>query len=507
MLQQLPYSLKVIVLVGGKGTRLESVTQGKIPKGFIEINEDKSVRGIDHLEDILARNGIQDAILSTRYYSEPYEEFVKGKSHTVFYQSQETGTSGAIEEIFERFGYEHQYLVMSGDVYCHYLNIAKLLRNHVPGTISWGVTPLDYPLMEPYYGLVVDDSSKAITGDIKLPWWNDGDLTGKTLYVKGAINVIDPTVYREAVQIFRSQVYKEYPLDLYWDILPALEEHNRQLTEEGKPSLLQAVVFDHPFIDYGTPERLELTRRVYGEQTFPVFDPLTEDFIRYEERVRVHTTGDWHRGVQAHVVRPNNIGTFDILVQMRSEVVDIGKQKYDQSLATQMLREDGLSELAALYRGLSSELGIKYFTYERFQAQMRIIKTYEEEIEARNRELISLYFVHVENGAQIGVLSSKTQQLLWVDWDSLLTFFETDPTQFTKTAQFYLGNPELRRNVAAATYQFLGIANPEQPDSDLADKVFLHVDLVGQPTQTFVHSRHDMVSLQQAIHEWTQDTK
>lgn len=498
---KLPFSLKTIVLVGGKGTRLDTITQGRIPKGFVEINEDKTVRGVDHLGDILARNGITDAIFSTRNYSEFYEEFVRGTAHTVFYQPQETGTSGALEEIFERYGYEHQYLVMSGDVYCHYCNIAKLLQRHVPGTISWGVTPLVYPLMEPYYGLVVDSESHAVIGDIKLPWWQHGSLIGTKLYVKGAVNIIDPVVYRNAVRVYREIVYKENPLDLYWDILPCFEEHNRKRIIAGKPSLLQAVEMDYPFIDYGTPERLELTRRVYQNQVFPIFDPVQEDFLGYEDRHKVHTTGTWHKGIQAHVVRPNDKGTFDVLVQLRSEDVDIGKLKYDQSLATQMLREDNLSEICALRRGLLTELGISRFTHVRFDAHLRIIKTYEEDADMLNRELLALFLVNVKEGAQIAALSSKTEQLLWVDWSSLLSFFEANRSQFTKTAQLYLGNPALRQGIAVATYKFLGISGTQRPVR-VEDSVLLHIDLVGQKAQTLSYPRQDAVSLRQALHKW-----
>lgn len=503
MSQQMPsYSFKTIVLVGGKGSRLDSVTHGKIPKGFVEINRDKTVRGVDHLNDILSRNGIQNAIFSTHNYSDPYETFVRSKSHTVFYQSQDTGTSGAIEEIFERYGYEHQYLVMSGDVYCHYLNITKLLQNHVPGTISWGVTSLDYPLMEPYYGLVVEKDSHAIIGDIKLPWWQQDDLTGTDLYVKSAVNIIDPVVYREAVRIFRDKIYKEYPLDLYWDILPCFEEHNRKRVTAGQSSLLQAVKMDHPFIDYGTPERLELTRAVYEDHIFPVFEPINGNFLHYQGRLKVHTAGDWHKGIQAHVVRPNDAGTFDILVQVRSDDVDIGKGRYDQSLATQMLKEDNLSELAALHRGLSVELGIHDFTCEKLEVELRIIKTYQQEMEVFNRELLSLFLVHVNESAQIAALSSKTEQLLWVDWDSLIGFFETNPLQFTKTAQFYLGNHLLRKSIEAATYGFLEIPKTGTPTTNLADSILLHVDLAEEPAKTFVHSKHDTNSLKRALEEW-----
>ncbi|GGN08361.1 hypothetical protein [Streptomyces fuscichromogenes] len=82
-----------------------------------------------------------------------------------------------------------------------------------------------------------------------------------------------------------------------------------------------------------------------GSDVFPVFDPVTAECTGHKERDRVHAEGDWHRGVHANVVRPNSLGTFDILVQRRSGHVDLAGGQYDQSLATQMTDQDGLGSM------------------------------------------------------------------------------------------------------------------------------------------------------------------
>src|SRR6266567_8767190 len=171
MAQHLPYPLKTIVLLGGKGTRLSSVTGDRIPKGFVEINKDKTIRGIEFLEAALHQAGITDIILSLGYYSEQYEAFAKGKPYEFFYQTPLSGTSGALEDVVNHYGYSYQYLVLSGDIYFDPRDVIKMLYEHTPNTITWGVMPLAYEQMEPYHGLVVDEKTKAIIGDVKSAWW------------------------------------------------------------------------------------------------------------------------------------------------------------------------------------------------------------------------------------------------------------------------------------------------------------------------------------------------
>lgn len=259
------FQLKTVLMVGGKGIRLEPVTKNLIPKGFVTIDDEQKVKGIDHLITTLRYAGITDPLLSVHHYSGAYEEYAATKEPTLrlFKRTGEAGNGGALGQLIERYGYGMQYLVVAADIFINPKDVQKLITQHKPGTISWGVTQLDYDAMEPYFGLVVDDSTKAILGDVKLPWWKNWDLAGKSLYLKGAIQVIDPIVYMESLAVFKRLCNKNDNLDLYWDISPLVEERNRRRITRGKSSILQATVFDYPTLDYGTPERLDLMRREY----------------------------------------------------------------------------------------------------------------------------------------------------------------------------------------------------------------------------------------------------
>lgn len=188
---------------------------------------------------------------------------------------------------------------------------------------------------------------------------------------------------------------------------------------------------------------------------FPIFNPITEACIGHKPRHVVHVEGDWHRGVQANVVRLNSRGSFDILLQQRSGLVDIGGHKYDQSLATQMIASDLLDERAALRRGLQTELQISSYESTRVPARMRIIKTYAEQPDALNRELITLYIVRVPVTADIAGANPKITRLFWLDWDDFTTFFRKYRTQFTKTAQFYFSEPYLWDYIKTASLGLL----------------------------------------------------
>lgn len=209
---------------------------------------------------------------------------------------------------------------------------------------------------------------------------------------------------------------------------------------------------------------------------FPVFDPITEDFLFYKPRDLVHTEGDWHRGVQANIIRKNDIGTFDILLQERSNLVDIAAHAFDQSLATQMIDKDNLDEDLALARGLRGELNIVDYSALKLDKKLRIVKTYEKQPTMHNRELISLYAVLVDKKLEIQAVSPKVERVFWMEWSDFLRFFQSKKLDFTKTAQFYFSNPTLLHGITAISYELL---------RETSEESIIHIDRVGAETRTY----------------------
>lgn len=187
----------------------------------------------------------------------------------------------------------------------------------------------------------------------------------------------------------------------------------------------------------------------YARQKFPLFDPVRACLLGYEKRAVVHRTGLWHKGIQAHIIRPSRASRhgFEILLQTRSGKVDISRQKIDQSVAVQMIKEDGLSEIRALKRGVRQELGLSSRAYNYIQAQLptiRIIKTYGHDRGVLNRELISLYIITLKPNQKVTIASEKIAGLVWTPWELVLEKLQTDPNAFTRTGYLYFSHPLLQ---------------------------------------------------------------
>lgn len=217
-----------------------------------------------------------------------------------------------------------------------------------------------------------------------------------------------------------------------------------------------------------------------SSQIFPILDPIDESFLYFKARDEAHIDGDWHRGVQAHLVRIRDDNDFEMLIQERSDKVDIGLHKLDQSVATQMIDEDELSEDAALARGLLQELRVHTYTATKISPSIRIIKTYDEHPDALNREIISLYLVKTHDEIHIEG-QSKITRAYWVKWSELIDLVNAKPETFTKTAQFYLSCPEMMRHIESESRKFLGLTYT--PTEQVPSMV--HVNKQGQAPKTY----------------------
>jgi 8-oxo-dGTP diphosphatase len=194
-----------------------------------------------------------------------------------------------------------------------------------------------------------------------------------------------------------------------------------------------------------------------SDDVFPIFSPISIRHIGYKSRDLVHKDGDWHRGIQANIIRQNRNGGFDVLVQQRSDGVDIGRNKYDQSLAVQMLQEDNLDCIKSLRRGMLSELGIKKseFTYSLAMGDQYIIKKYKDDTTKLNREVIRLYIVKLNKNIEPKVRTQKIRKLEWMEWKSFQVFFSKNKRCFTKTAQYYFSHNTVMKEIENSSNSLL----------------------------------------------------
>lgn len=224
-------------------------------------------------------------------------------------------------------------------------------------------------------------------------------------------------------------------------------------------------------------------------QIFPVFNPKSGEFLFHEKRHLIHTQGHWHRAIQANIIKKKG-NSFEILMQVRSSMVDISKKKFDQSLATQMTVADMFSEENTLHRGLLEELGISSYKRKvKMQKDIRIIKTYENDLSKINHELLSLFILEVPPDTLIKAHSPKIQSLEWVSWKDFLKRIETNPTIFTKTAQFYFRTKEIRTEIESLSMQLIqGKLIREKPR--LVNSFYLHINHRNTESKTYFLSKN-----------------
>lgn len=217
-------------------------------------------------------------------------------------------------------------------------------------------------------------------------------------------------------------------------------------------------------------------------ELIPVVDHAIGHVIAYKERQNVHTEGDFHVGIQAYIVREGAGGSIEVLVQRRSNVVDIAKGKRDQSLATQILAKDRGDLIAGLKRGLMEELGIAEHEIEIASigglTELRIYKKYEEDPDLYNREFIYLYFVKVPR-RDIQSTNPKVAGLEWMPWSDYVQHLKKSPSTFTKTARCYVVNPTILKETEAALKSFIQ-GGPAQPLFPIAIKRGYYFGYTGQ---------------------------
>lgn len=121
--------MQAVIMAGGKGTRLRSVTNDEVPKPMALI-DGKPI--LQWQIECLRRNGIINIIIVIGYLGEKIEEFFgNGSSFGVYIsyykEVQPLGTAGALVELSDRL--EERFLLVFGDTIFE-INIAQMIAFH-----------------------------------------------------------------------------------------------------------------------------------------------------------------------------------------------------------------------------------------------------------------------------------------------------------------------------------------------------------------------------------------
>lgn len=173
---------------------------------------------------------------------------------------------------------------------------------------------------------------------------------------------------------------------------------------------------------------------IKDNELFYIYDESMKK-IGVKERKFVHLHGDWHKGIQLNIICND-----EILLQRRSEEVDIGKNLIDQSLATQLIVDDEEDEIKALIRGLREELGITpdLEKIRRVVSNKKITKRYEYDSSLYNREFVALFEWHLNEKKDFYPNSNKVRDVFWMKIEEVKKAAEENPWGFTKTFYMWL---------------------------------------------------------------------
>ncbi len=227
-------AMDAVILCGGLGTRLQSVMKDK-PKPMADINDRPF---LELLIDYVAKFGFRRFILCAGHKGNFIKEyFQEKKSENTYVFSQETtplGTAGAIKNAEPVISSE-VFLAMNGDSFCP-VDLKSLADFHFSrrALASVALAPMDDA--SDYGGVLLGEDDAIVRFDEK------ADAPAK-----GWVNA--------GIYVFHKKVLESIPsgkkVSLEEEIFPAL-------AGEG----LFGFTTQSRLLDIGTPERLELARKL-----------------------------------------------------------------------------------------------------------------------------------------------------------------------------------------------------------------------------------------------------
>jgi D-glycero-D-manno-heptose 1,7-bisphosphate phosphatase len=237
--------MNVIIMAGGKGTRITSVASD-IPKPMIRVNG-KPI--LTHQIECLARNNFTNITIVTGHLASCITNYFGdgsdfGVSITYYEEHTPLGTAGALFKLYEKLG--DDFLLINGDIIFD-MDLRRLLEFHYEKKAL--ATLVSHPNNHPYdSGLLVTDNTRRVTA-----WLSKEDTR---LYYKNEVNAGIHVLSKKIIAGIHCGKEK---VDLDRDIL--------------KPALVHGGVFAYTTPEYikdmGTPERYnEVTKDIQNGLVF-----------------------------------------------------------------------------------------------------------------------------------------------------------------------------------------------------------------------------------------------
>lgn len=227
--------MKVIILAGGKATRLPNSAKN-IPKSLVDV-AGKPI--LQHQIDLLERHGLTDIRFSLGYMADKIIKYLNGK-YEYLIEPKPLGTGGAIK--FASQDLKEDFMALNGDVLSD-INLSDFIAKYQYNVSreTLGALSLFFCKDASDYGLIETEKNKVINFLEKPKHKCSG-------YINAGIYILSP-------QIFENVSRETFSIE--HDIFPNLAQ-NKQLI---------AYIHKGFWMDVGTEERLDKIRAKYGRNS------------------------------------------------------------------------------------------------------------------------------------------------------------------------------------------------------------------------------------------------
>lgn len=219
--------MKVIILAGGRGTRLGDVG-ATIPKALVEVGGKPIVQ---HQIDLLEAHGFSDIRFALGFRAEQIVDFLRGRYEYVI-EKEPLGTGGAVR--FATRDLTESFMVMNGDIISD-VDVSSFAAAHTPGTHQLVVA---HHKENTDFGLIHLDKEGRIERFLEKP---EIPTSG---YVNVGLYLLEPSAF-EGIE---SQAFS-----IEYDVFP-------RLAAQGKLRSFKHEGFWH---DLGTEHRLHRVRQLF----------------------------------------------------------------------------------------------------------------------------------------------------------------------------------------------------------------------------------------------------
>lgn len=225
--------IDVVVLCGGKGTRLNEVVNDR-PKPMAEINCHPF---LDILIDYVASFGFKRVILSVCYMADYIKDYYRNKRfpcEILFSQENEPlGTAGAVKQA-ENSVQSNPFLVLNGDSFCP-VDLLHFLDFHSKNGALVSVVVVESEDVRDFGTISLDDSQRIVRFEEK--------KEGKKSFINAGIYLFQKEVF--------SLIPSHVRYSLEHDLFPTLVDQK-----------FYGYVTQEKLIDIGTPARYEQAKRI-----------------------------------------------------------------------------------------------------------------------------------------------------------------------------------------------------------------------------------------------------